>query len=289
MVRYEDNRLFFRRFPFTAPLHGRPFKPQMTRLLFCILLQMISFTWMIVCVSLTSWRLPEFYAGEVVLPDVSFWLLPQTHILPLPDILMYVLFAGALVRAIWHTQGLAITRRFLFISSCLYLFHGMTLLVTSIPDPQPLCWNNLSLWSLQKVVALECGDSLFSAHLILTTICACVVQDYTGAKGIKFLVWLLALVSMVVRVSNRQNYTVDVLVSTVMTVLAWKHYHVLLQVPPQVRSKLVNWLEALDDDEDGTPEYESTHCEKQAKTYREIVSYVPGVIGEEEFGGVDCA
>eukprot|EP01112_Ceratiomyxa_fruticulosa_P000988 TRINITY_DN1093_c0_g1_i1.p1 TRINITY_DN1093_c0_g1~~TRINITY_DN1093_c0_g1_i1.p1 ORF type:complete len:296 (-),score=9.61 TRINITY_DN1093_c0_g1_i1:254-1141(-) len=289
MVRYQDNRPgVFRRFPFTAPLHGRPFRPQGVRLLFCILFGMLSYIWMVVCTIISSWRFPNFQ-GSVILPDALFIMLPQYNIYMASDILLYLLFAFALGRVIWHTRGLAIARRYLFISACLYVLRGLVVLVTSFPDPKGSCWVVPStLWEIQETVILTCGDLMVSAHAIIVTLNTCIIQEYSRPLFPRIFSWVLMIICLMGRIIARQNYTVDILLGVLLPILCWKYYHVVIQLPSTSRSAIINWLEALDDDEvEGAAGYESC-SQKEAKSYRgNIVSSV--IVQNFDLPNEDCA
>jgi len=287
MVRYEDNRpILFRKFPITVPLHGRKFRPHAIRLLFCIIVHAIAYAWMLFCTMISNWRFT--YHNSVILPDILFTILPQYNIAPMPDVILYFLFTVALVRAIWHTQGFAITRRYLIILSAAYVIRGFVMLVTSFPDPQSRCWNN-GTFEIGESLVLNCGDLIISARAIFGTGSVLVLQDYSRQVIPRLIAWCLLLASMIARVVARQNYTVDIFLGIVLPFLLWRHYHTLIQLAPSARPRLLNWIEALDDEEDTHDEYES--CSQKQPVYRHVAEiiqeYVPTSDAENEFAGLD--
>jgi len=242
MVRYERPSLATRCcFPLVRGL-GRPFKPKIIRLLLANLFWLVTFAWMMICGNLTSFRYPK---ENVTLPDILFDILPYRDVYPLPQVFLYTLLTSAIGRMIFHKDGVAIARRFATIAGCIYVLRGMTLIVTSLPDPQGRCKDTTPSWSLSAILADKCsGDTM--GHTVNVVLAALAWGQYSKHRIVQALAWLTSIAAMVLFIVDREHYTIDILFSLFISVFVWKYYHTVLRLPTNNQNRVVRWLEKLD-------------------------------------------
>jgi len=240
MVRYEAPSRFSGLLPFFRGLR-RPFKPKIVRLLIAIAFWMVTFGWMVVCANLAAFRSPK---NKAVLPDLLFDILPEHKLHPLPDILLYVLLTSVVGRIMFHSDGVAIARRFAAISGCIYFFRSFTLIATSFPNPRSLCQDYNPVWSLSGLVLETCAD--MTGHTVNLALAALCWSQYSKQIYVGAVAWAFASSGMVTLIVSRSHYTIDILFSVFISVFIWKYYHMALSLPADRRNRVVQWLEKLD-------------------------------------------
>lgn len=241
MVRYERPSLPARCFfPLIRGMR-RPFKPKIIRLVLAGLFWLLTFVWMILCGNISAWRMKDHYYQKE-LPDL-FSKIPYHKVYPLPQVLLYILLTSAIGRMIFHKDGVAIARRFATIAGCAYIIRGLTLISTSLPTAQFECPT-----SLENELAFNftdlCGDMM--GHVVNVVLAALAWSQYTQYKIIKIFAWLTAMTTMILFLVNRSHYTLDIVVSTFISVFCWKYYHTTLRLPTNSQNQVVQWMEKLD-------------------------------------------
>jgi len=234
MVRYEQPSCTSR---LLLPIYRglrRPFKPKFIRLLLAVIFWVVMFVWMLVCGNVAAFRFPK---NQTALPDLLFSILPEQQLKPLPEILLYVLLTSVVGRIIFHSDGVAIARRFGIISGCIYFLRGLFMITTSFPSPQKQCQNYDPTWTFSGTCIDLTGQTV---HLALAALCWC---QYTKSKFIAIVAWLLALLGMTLMLVNRTHYTVEILFSLILSMFVWKFYHQALALPPERKSRLFCWFE----------------------------------------------
>jgi hypothetical protein len=259
MVRYEPPSITSRCLPSLASLTSkclpfymglrRPFKPKILRLFLAVAFWIISFGWMIISGKLAALRAPK---DGSILPDLLFDILPEHKLYPLPDILLYVLLTSVIGRIIFHSDGVAIARRFAAISGCVYMFRSVVLLATSFPNPQVQCMNYTPNWGFSGSLKSSCAD--MTGHIVNMCLAALCWGQYTKHIFISATAWLFVLSGMVAVIVSRSNYTVDVLISLFTAIFFWRFYHLSLSLPPERRNRVVRWLEKAGAVENQNPE-----------------------------------
>eukprot|EP01113_Clastostelium_recurvatum_P036991 TRINITY_DN5365_c0_g1_i6.p1 TRINITY_DN5365_c0_g1~~TRINITY_DN5365_c0_g1_i6.p1 ORF type:complete len:388 (+),score=96.89 TRINITY_DN5365_c0_g1_i6:1172-2335(+) len=239
MVRYEAHGALIRRLPFTAPLVGRSFRPQAKRLVFCATYFILCFAWMIAS-TLISGYMYKYPLGE--LPDLIFRLVPYVPI-PYLDLPLYALVVSAFARAIWHTQGLALARRFIFIAGTICMLRGFLQIATALPNPRPMC---VVYQDDMQETLTRCGNAVFSSYGVLAVLCACVWHTYSSRVVVALAAWAMAALVLMSRVISREGYTLDLIITPLITVLVWELYHAKCMYP--TGGGLIGWLECPDEE-----------------------------------------
>ena len=221
--------------------------------LFCLLNLMV----MAVSTAIAYFRRPL----HTVLPDVGHDLLPHiatiagtdSHLIC--DRLLQLTVACTLTFIFRNTtqQRVHILQRFFLSYGSIMALRTITLLMTSLPDPYPLCrhsapeaqrhWHDMP-WSLivsnavaiaNRDSSLTCGDLIFSGHTSLFVLCALTLHTYYqgsvnhGVNPLKLLVWLLSVAGTVLLLISRMHYTIDIGISYFVTVTVWNFYHGLVR------------------------------------------------------------
>jgi len=247
MVRYEEkSRKWWKSLPIVTGLRQK-FKSHAIRLFITFIFWAIAFSCMMLCVKIASFRFPK---NQATLPDILYEVLPPVPLQPMSDVLLYLLLASVIGRIIFHPQGISITRRFLFICGCIYFFRSITLIVTSLPEPRSSCQSYEASWGSLDSLALVCGDLMFSGHSAVMTLVALCWMEYTRNVFAWMGIWIVAIVGMIGLIFQRAQYTIDIVISIFVCVMVWRYYHTILELPLSSRSKLVAWLEALDEELD---------------------------------------
>jgi len=246
MVRYEPPSITARCVPWMSSLTARtfymglrrPFKPKILRFLLAVFFWIISFGWMV-----TSGKLVAMFrsADATVLPDILFDILPERKLYPLPDILLYVLLTSVIGRIIFHSDGVAIARRFAAISGCVYFFRSLITLATSLPNPQVQCLNYTPEWGPSGVLKSTCSD--MTGHIVNMSLAALCWGQYSKHMFVAATAWMFVLSGMIAVIISRSTYTVDVLYSFFISIFVWKYYHMTLSLPPERRNPVIRWLE----------------------------------------------
>lgn len=252
MVRYERPSLSSRcLLPFFRGLR-RPFRPKIVRLLTAIFFWVLGLGWMLVAGNLTALRRPKDTAA---LPDVLFDILPEHQIRPLPEILLYVLLTSVVGRIIFHSDGVAIARRFAAISGCIYFLRGLTLVATSFPHPTTQCRTITPTWTPSSLLFGNCAD--VTLQVINLTLAALCWRQYTKSISAAVIAAAFALTGMLTLIMTRSSYTIDVFLSMLISMFVWKYYHMTVSVDR--RNRIVKWLEKIDNGASG----DSAHLQLQ--------------------------
>jgi len=245
MVRYEQPSRWKSlkkccQFPISVGCHRHPFKPQFVRLLVAVLFWLLSFTWMLFCVKVAGFRTPK---QNEVLPDLLFTILPAIDLDPMPDVILYVLLMSLIFRVIFHPRGLSISRRFMVICGCVYIIRSLTLIVTSFPAPQTRCKDYQASWT-----SFSCGDVMYGGTSVILMLVALCWTEYTKSIVARCVIWMVSTAGMLSLVIARYHYTLDLLISILVTSLTWMHYHHLLALAthPKYKNRIVAWFEVLD-------------------------------------------
>jgi len=285
MVRYEQPSPWRSlknccQFPISTGCHRHPFKPQFVRLLVAILFWLFSFAWMLFCIKVAGFRYPK---QNVVLPDLLFEVLPAINLDPMPDVILYVLLMSLIFRVIFHPRGLSISRRFMIICGCVYIFRSLTLLFTSFPDPQARCEDYHASWSIWGSTSFSCGDAMFSGRTVVLMLVSLCWTEYTKSIVARCVIWIVSIAGMLSLVIARYHYTIDILISVFITGLTWMHYHHLLALSthPKYKNRIVAWLEVLDGE---TVEVTSRELFASHKSFETELSDVHGMSAVVQLG-----
>jgi len=159
--------------------------------------------------------------------------------------LLYVLLTSVIGRIIFHSDGVAIARRFAAISGCIYFLCSFVLISTSFPNPQlQQCQDYTPGWSFYGLIWGTCADR--TGHTVSLVLAALCWGQYTKHKIVAVLAWIIALFGMVTLLITRSTYTINILFSMFISIFVWTYYHMSLALPLERRNRIVKWLEMLD-------------------------------------------
>ncbi|ORZ41200.1 PAP2 superfamily C-terminal-domain-containing protein [Catenaria anguillulae PL171] len=173
-------------------------------------------------------RLPDL--GHDYLPDLT------SNSQPIPDYFIVTLTAMTTIMLVFHKHRLALLRRYFFTHGVLLIFRSITINVTTVPDPNPVCQNRVPSPSFFRQVNPffpdTCGDMIYSGHSVVLTIVALAWHQYGPQHwSVKRSIWALSILGMLSLIACRYHYTVDVVLSFGLTWLTWQLYGVMAQSP----------------------------------------------------------
>ncbi|GMR45405.1 hypothetical protein PMAYCL1PPCAC_15600, partial [Pristionchus mayeri] len=158
----------------------------------------------------------------------------------------------------FHRHRWIVFRRVFTIAAVLYFGRCLTLLLTQLPvaDPNWRCspkleGRNATLYnaviralSFNKGFGLNigsdkvslCGDYIYSGHTIVLVLFPLFIGKYTPRRWrlIHFLSWLISIIGMFLLIASRGHYTIDVVISYVLTTRIFHIYHAMA-VKPNLR------------------------------------------------------
>lgn len=240
MVRYERSSISRRCcFPFFNGLR-RPFKPKIIRLLLSILFCGLSFALMIFS---GHWASVRAKAMGGTLSDLLFEWVPKHDMFPIPEVLLFALLTTAIGRMIFHPDGLAIARRFTTVAGCIYVLRSFTLIATALPDPEE-CEKYEPTLSFSALLKDRCGDMM--GHTVNLTLAALVWSQYTKYRLVALLAWAISITAMLLFIANQSHYSIDVLISLMISIFCWKYYHQSMHLPRAKQNPIISWLEKPD-------------------------------------------
>lgn len=178
-----------------------------------------------------------------MMPDILYSLLPYHKVSPLPEIFLYTLLASAVGRMIFHRDGVAIARRLGAIASCTYIIRSITLVATTLPSPHQDCLDYEPSWSFSSFFG-DCADT--TGHTVNLTLVALIWSQYTQHRLLYIVAWLTSLSAMFLFIVNRTHYTIDIIISFLLSVFFWNYYHSSLSLPSTEQNRMVKWFEKVD-------------------------------------------
>ena len=189
------------------------------------------------------------------LRDLGHEIVPQIpdHLITVVDIPMYALFfCGGVVllstfRAClpWHHRQtpyfVNIFRRFVVCYAAGHVLRGFSYLPTTIPGGVSKCMDEELLAPARPTLAqcfyrtasveTNCGDEMFSGHMLLCVLITCAVHEYAprtmGPMVGRFILAccvVLTFTEAVTIIGARHHYTSDVVVAVYVTPLVWMQY-----------------------------------------------------------------
>ncbi|GMH76600.1 hypothetical protein TL16_g07137 [Triparma laevis f. inornata] len=119
---------------------------------------------------------------------------------------------------------ISLLKEFLSLYNVLVACRCITIIVTSLPSPSPMCRGVKTLSDLPKegwfLAPVFCQDLLFSGHAILNVLCSCFLFQFPMIRSspiLKSLLLFYTTFSCFWSIILRDHYTVDVIVSTLLT------------------------------------------------------------------------
>lgn len=174
------------------------------------------------------------------LKDAGFKVIPKVDLLHLTDasILLSLAITWSMI-FFADKKPISSSIRILQNSCLITIFRGATIAITSFPDPRTTC-SRVEDSFLTTFVLHRCGDCMFSGHTASVTILALhwlsVKEERYSSRNQKFTTTALYYIAKIVSIlcvplgvwailSNRTHYTVDVLVSLIITTGTWISWH----------------------------------------------------------------
>lgn len=183
------------------------------------------------------------------LPDLIHTKVPQvdTHRAKIWICLMiaFGLTVGGVAVLLTPLRWCILYRQF-FIYIVLLMLRNITVIVTSIPDPNPCCQSvEIPTYTIQSVFGEvfgdnSCGDLIYSGHTVALMFPTLVGFHYFGG----WIAWVLlgnTMIGSVLIIVSRSHYTVDVLIAVVMTWAFFRLYHLYAE-HPDLQSDVPRWL-----------------------------------------------
>ncbi|KNE70157.1 hypothetical protein AMAG_15130 [Allomyces macrogynus ATCC 38327] len=168
-------------------------------------------------------------APGTTLPDLGHDLIPHLNIPHLPDYFIITLTALTVGLIINHKHRLGLIRRFLYVHGTLLLFRSLTIISTTLPDPQKKCAEKLPVEDIfapvNPLMPVTCGDMMFSGHTVMLTILAMIWTDYgPQIAWVRRGIWTIAALGMLSLVAMRYHYTIDIMIALYITQRGWRWY-----------------------------------------------------------------
>ncbi|KAI9137802.1 PAP2 superfamily C-terminal-domain-containing protein [Paraphysoderma sedebokerense] len=169
------------------------------------------------------------FSRTLILPDLGHDYVPHLDIPFLPDYFIISLGVATVILISKHQHRLGILRRFFYVHGTLLLFRSLTIISTTLPDPQKKC----SLPRIERGLfdsfnpffSDTCGDLVFSGHTVVLTLLTMIWEDYGPKKWyIQRIVQLDACLGILSLLSTRYHYTIDVIIAFYLARRGWKWY-----------------------------------------------------------------
>ncbi|KAG1452761.1 hypothetical protein G6F56_007736 [Rhizopus delemar] len=149
----------------------------------------------------------------------------------------YTLIGFAIQSPNWSTR-LTLLRRWTFLLGLLYVFRGITLLVTTLPSslvdqcrpPQTELVGSLGqrfgfIYSVVSGSAFGCTDNIFSGHTSVIVSCMILWRVHSRlTRPFGWLLYLIGLTGIFLIIISRFHYTIDVLLALFITSMIWHVY-----------------------------------------------------------------
>ena len=189
------------------------------------------------------------------LPDMIHENVEYMNIEKIIDNTMTILIAAEILFIAFDKRRYTIYRRTISVYGILCFLRVFTMTCTSLPDPSPRCPSTIDtnvsysiIGMIKTLVGVTCGDMIFSGHTMGFLFPALVHNWYFGKK-IGALFTIFAFIGPAAIVTSRLHYTVDVLLSAILTPLLFVSYNVISENPtvskslPKLLSKYFRFME----------------------------------------------
>ncbi|KAL1235307.1 putative phosphatidylcholine:ceramide cholinephosphotransferase 3 [Trichinella spiralis] len=211
------------------------------------------------------------YNSTKPLNDIVFSIIPrQRWAWKAADITVAVCAVISIIVILLHCCNTIILRRMALLASMLYCFRLICIISTQLPPPfedfherclEPIdIANNFSHYLIQagKVVfnlgttdvdsKFLCGDTIYSGHTLVAVLLVCficyycptVLQPWMPAFGT-----LLGISSITFVIISRQHYTIDCIISILITLILFAWYHSWIMVEHHYSNKWTHVLKNI--------------------------------------------
>lgn len=168
------------------------------------------------------------------LTDIGFDIVPRLgHAWnALPNYFLVPIGAATLVRIAVDHRRVGIFTRLFSVWGIVFILRGVSVVLTSLPDPSDLCREHraaASAWKWLLPMAYPiCGDLFFSGHTVMFVLCALVWTRY-GGRLPAAAAWLVAAAGVLSLIATRYHYSIDVLYGALIATVMWVLYDVDLR------------------------------------------------------------
>ncbi|EAY18238.1 hypothetical protein TVAG_123040 [Trichomonas vaginalis G3] len=182
------------------------------------------------------------------LPDTLQNLIPYMPYEKYVNILMLAMMVSEFIFIACDSRRWFIYRRTLAVYSLLSFLRVLTMTSTYLPDPSPNCpaihdtTVEISIPRLWKALfgGITCGDMIYSGHTMGFMFPGLIHHRFFNKKlGVLYLV--LGFIGSFSLILTRFHYTVDVLLSIILTTTMWFTYNLICEHPSLYKS-LPAWL-----------------------------------------------
>jgi len=233
----------------------------MKRLILTLAFNLLAMTFDILMVMVAAQRRVDWSRPLI---DVGFTYLPEqpkgSPLYLMPDFCVMSLLVLTLLRCLLHPERKKCLRRLFVVGGIISIMRGVSITMTILPEPSPMCANyhvprheiifvalyHKLLEFLQGTSPLDCGGVFFSGHSATVATCAMVWMQYTDIKVVHAFVWIWTLMTGVIMVWVRFHYTLDVVYGILIAVTVWNFYHGCTVNPNLLKFSAWRWLEASD-------------------------------------------
>ncbi|EAY13646.1 hypothetical protein TVAG_387870 [Trichomonas vaginalis G3] len=198
-----------------------------------------------------------------LLPDTIQNIIPYMPFEKYVNVLMVILIGSETIIIAFDPRRCFIYRRTLAVYSILSFLRILTTTSTFLPDPSPNCpaihdtTVEISVSNIMKSLfgGLTCGDMIFSGHT-MGFLFPGLVQHHFFNKKLGIIYLILGYIGSFSLIITRFHYTVDVLLSIILTTTIWFTYQMLCEHPCLAKSlptclyRYFNFMEWSEMDED---------------------------------------
>ena len=175
----------------------------------------------------------------LVLPDVLHKMTENANIPSLntaAKVIFFLILGTSFICFLLHQRRLIIFYRFLVIFSFLTILKMVVMIGTDMPDPSPncLCYPSTA-YSMSFGSALKalfdldgCNNLMFSSFVSFTTLCTLFWSHYFN-PFVGLVYWLVTFTEALLCIFARRSYTMDVIVSLLLTLTTFELTHIWFQ------------------------------------------------------------
>lgn len=171
--------------------------------------------------------------SKCILPDFGHEMMEKTDLVPLLDVMVNVISIFAILCLLFHRKRQLYIRRLGWMQATIHIIRGVTLFVTTLPNPyNSICVNTdgksvfLVALKVSFRLAVTCSDIVVSGHSATTLSALFLILLYTKFhKAIKIAFVLYVGVVDFLIISSRFHYTVDVVLGAIISTSVYVAYH----------------------------------------------------------------
>jgi len=151
------------------------------------------------------------------------------------NVIMFVAAFIELFVILFDNRRLIIIKRVAILFSILFMLRNLSMIVTSLPDPSPLCRRvsteqlNINPRSIfDALTGITCGDMIFSGHTITLLMPPMLHMHYFGGIMSIFF-WINAFVGTIFILLSRLHYSIDIFIAYLVVPFVFWIYHLVAE------------------------------------------------------------